>query len=85
MSRKERGELVVTLDGDRRAMERGDGALRVGERDERMERAELRAGGAGGFEDLGAEHAGGVDQRLAAVQAELARRAAGSHRRGRPA
>ena len=37
------GELVVALDRDGRAVERGDGPLGVGERDERMERADLGA------------------------------------------
>ena len=65
-------ELVVALDRDRRPVERRDRALRVGERDERVERPELRAGRAGRLEHLRAEHARGVDQRLAAVQAQLA-------------
>ena len=42
---EQRGELVVALDRDRRPVEGRDRPLRVGERDERMERADLRAGG----------------------------------------
>ena len=65
-------ELVVALDRDGRAVERGDGALRVGERDERMERADLRPGRHRRREDLGAEQAARVDDRLPAVQPEVA-------------
>ena len=39
MSASMRGQLVVALDRDRRAVERGDRPLRVGERDQRVERA----------------------------------------------
>ena len=42
---QQRGQLVVALDRDRRPMERGDRPFRVGERDQRMERADLRPGG----------------------------------------
>ena len=70
---QEAGQLVVALDGDRRAVEGRDRPLRVGEGDERVERPDLRAGGHGRFEDLGAERPAGVDHRLAAVQPERLR------------
>ena len=70
---EERRELVVTLDGDGRAVQRGDRALGIGERDERMERADLGPRRARRLEDLRAEDPGRVDERLAAVQPELAR------------
>ena len=56
---------------------------RVGERDERMERADLRPGRHRRREDLGTERAARVDHRLAAVQPQARRRAARWRRRGR--
>ncbi len=66
---EERGELVVALDRDRRAVERRDRPLRVGERDQRMERADLRPGRHRRGEHLGVERAARVDHGLAAVHA----------------
>jgi len=45
-------ELVIAFDGDGRPMQRGNRPLRVGEGDQRVERAELRAGGSRRFEKL---------------------------------
>ena len=64
------GQLIVALDRDRGAVERLDGTLRVGERDQRMERPDLGAGRHGRGEDLGPERTAGVDHRLAAVHPE---------------
>ena len=67
-----RRQLVVALDGDRRAVERRDRPFRVGEGDERMEGAGLGPGRHRRGEDLRPERAAGVDHRLAAVHPERA-------------
>ena len=73
ISRQVRGELVVALDRDRRAVERRERPVEVRERDERVERAGLRPGRHRRLEHLRAEQPAGVDHRLARVQAEAAR------------
>ena len=73
--REERRQLLAALDGDRRAVERGDRPLGVRERDERMKRPDLRAGGACRLQNLRTERTGGVDHGLAAVHPELAGKA----------
>src|SRR6185503_18171825 len=70
--REEPGELVLALDGDGRAVQRGDRPLRVRERDERVERADLRARRPGRLEHLCPQDPGGMHERLAAVEPELA-------------
>ena len=72
MSASRAGQLVIALDRDGRAVERRDSAFRVGEGDQRVERADLGPGGHGRGEDLGPERAAGVDHRLAAVHPERA-------------
>ena len=67
-----RREVVVALDRDGRAVERGDRPFRVGERDERVERADLRPGRHRRSEDLGAERPARMDHGLAAVHPDLA-------------
>jgi hypothetical protein len=59
-------------------VERGDRPFRVGERDQRMEGPDLRAGRHRRGEDLGAERSAGVDHRLPAVHPE----GAGERRHG---
>ena len=65
-------QLVVALDRDRRAVERRDRSLRVGERNERVERADLGAGRHRGSEDGRVERSARVGHRLAAVHPEPA-------------
>ena len=65
--RQQRRELVVALDRDGGAPERGDRPFRVGEGDQRMEPADLGPGGHRRLQDLGAQGAAGVDHGLAAV------------------
>ena len=66
-------QLLFALDGDRRAVQSRDRALRVGEGDEGMERADLRPSGHRRGENLGAEETAGMDQGLAGVEPEGAR------------
>ncbi len=79
-----RRQLVVALDGDRRAVERRDRPFRVGEGDQRMEGADLGPGRHRRGEDLRPERAAGVDHRLAAVHPERAGQRRARRRRGRP-
>ena len=63
-------QLIVALDGDGGAMKGLDRTLRVGERDQRVERPDLGPGRHGRCEDLGTERPAGVDHGLAAVHPE---------------
>ena len=67
-----RRQLVVGLDRDGGPVERLDGPLGVGERDERVERADLGPGRHRRRQDLGAQGAAGVDHGLPAVHPEAA-------------
>ena len=67
---EQRGQLVVALDGDRRAVEVGHGPLGVRERDQRVERPDLGPGGLRRQQDVGVERSARVDHGLAAVQAQ---------------
>ena len=67
-----RRQVVIALDRDGRAAERGDRPFRVGERHQRVERADLRPGRHGRSEDVGAERPARVDHGLTAVHADLA-------------
>ena len=53
-ARQQVEQLLVPFDRDRRAAERGNGQLGVGERDQGMERPDLGPGCHGRGQDLGA-------------------------------
>ena len=77
-------ERLVALERHGRARQGREGALQVGEGDQRMERADAGPGRLRRLQDVGAERAARVHGRLARVEAQRARRRRPGRRRGRP-
>jgi hypothetical protein len=66
-------QRVVALDGDGRPVQGLDGGVRIGEGDQGVEAGLLGPRRHGRLQDGRSEEAAGVDQRLAAVQAQIRR------------